>query len=275
MSTITVVDDGVWARAVRLGNLTSEERVREHAARAQKLSNRKDFFSIRDAAGSVAELSIYDEIGFWGVSAQDFASQMKAITAPSITVHINSPGGDVFDGVAILNTLRSHPATVDVVVDGLAASAASFIAMAGDTVTMMPNSSMMIHDASGVCMGNTADMVSMADLLDKMSNNIASIYSARAGGSVNQWREVMRGEKWYTADEAVDAGLADRVEDTDNPTNKAVKNDWNLSFFNYDGREHAPAPVLAARVEPFTFDPEVFRDAIRATYASSTEGSGL
>lgn len=269
------VDEGVWARAVRLGNLTSEDRIREHAARAQKLSNKTDFFSIRDATAEVAHVSIYDEIGFWGVSAQDFAAQVKGITAPSITVHINSPGGDVFDGVAILNTLRSHPATVDVVVDGLAASAASFIAMAGDTVTMMPNASMMIHDASGVCMGNTADMVAMADLLDKISDNIASVYATRAGGSVNQWREVMRGEAWYTADEAVEAGLADRVGELDTPTKTPAKNGWNLSFFNYDGRGNAPAPVLAARVETFTFDPEVFRAAIRATYASSTEGSGL
>lgn len=272
-----IVDEGAWSRAVRLGNLASAERVKAHAARVQRASDRQEFFRFSNSASSSeAFLDIYDEIGFWGVSARDFTDSLRSVSAPSLTVHINSPGGDVFDGIAILNALRSHPATVHVVVDGLAASAASFIAMAGDTVTMMPNSNLMIHDASGVCMGNQADMASMADLLDKMSDNIASIYAARTGTPRDQWRDVMRGEQWYSADEAVTAGLADRVADTGTPSKTPVENRWNFSFFNYDGREHAPAPVLAARVEPFfTFDPEVFRDAIRVMLASSTKESGL
>src|SRR3546814_8255536 len=84
--------------------------------------------------------------------------------------HISSPGGDVFDGLAILNSLRQHKATVNVVVDGIAASAASFIAMAGDTVKMAPQSVMMIHDASGLVIGNSRDMQEMADLLEKTSD---------------------------------------------------------------------------------------------------------
>jgi ATP-dependent protease ClpP protease subunit len=269
---LRIVDSAAWQRALRIGNLTSQERIREHAARAQKLSSRNDFFRITDATSSnAATLDIYDEIGFWGVTAQDFSAQLKSVTAPSITVHINSPGGDVFDGIAILNALRSHPATVNVVVDGVAASAASFIAMAGDSITMAPNSTMMIHDASGVCMGNAADMESMAGLLDKMSDNIASVYASRAGGTTAQWRDAMRGEQWYTADEAVTAGLADRVSEARHTDESSVKATWNLTFFNYDGRSGAPAPVAATTPSTaFVFDAELFRAAMRS--AVSTEG---
>jgi len=278
MFGLRVVDSAAWSRALRIGNLTSEERVREHAARAQKLSNRQDFFRITNATSTEATLEIYDEIGFWGVNAQDFNRQLKDVTAPILTVRLNSPGGDVFDGIAILNMLRSHPATKNVFVDSVAASAASFIAMAGDSITMMPNSSMMIHDASGVCMGDAADMTAMADLLDKMSNNIASIYASRAGGDAATWRDVMRGEQWYSADEAVAAGLADRVAEAPSAEKSSAENRsdrWNFSFFNYTGRSGAPTPVTATAdtTSPFVFDPDLFRAAVRD--AVTPEGGRL
>lgn len=245
-----LADQTAWARAGQLGNLVSEERARERAIRAHRVSDNRDCFRITNADGDVATLDIYDEIGFWGVSASDFSRQLKAISAPTLTVHINSPGGDVFDGVAILNMLRSHPSNKHVIVDGLAASAASFIAMAGSTVTMMPNSMLMIHDASGGCMGNAAEMQQMADLLDKVSDNIASIYKAKAGtGTVADWRGVMQAEQWYTADEAVEAGLADRVGDTDSPSDVQVATDrWTYNFYNYASRSSAPAPTPIAAV---------------------------
>src|SRR3546814_252864 len=108
-----------------------------------------NWFEIKNVAPDVAQVYIYDEIGLWGVTASDFAAELRGVTANTIDLHISSPGGDVFDGLAILNSLRQHKATVNVVVDGIAASAASFIAMAGDTVKMAPQSVMMIHDASG------------------------------------------------------------------------------------------------------------------------------
>lgn len=247
-----LADQTAWARAGHLGNLVSEERARERAIRAHRVSDNRDCFRITNADGDVATLDIYDEIGFWGVTAADFSRQLKAISAPTLTVHINSPGGDVFDGVAILNMLRSHPASKHVIVDGLAASAASFIAMAGSTVTMMPNSMLMIHDASGGCMGNAAEMKQMADLLDKVSDNIASIYAAKTKtGTVADWRGVMQDEQWYTADEAVEAGLADRVGDTDSPSDVQVATDrWIYNFYNYAGRASAPAPTPIAAVAP-------------------------
>src|SRR3546814_10972987 len=101
--------------------------------------------------------------------------------------HIASPGGDVFDGLAILNSLRQHKATVNVVVDGIAASAASFIAMAGDTVKMAPQRGMMIHDASGLVIGNSSDMQEMADLLEKPSDTTTAGSEQRAGGRAGGW----------------------------------------------------------------------------------------
>jgi ATP-dependent Clp endopeptidase proteolytic subunit ClpP len=171
----------------------------------------KTWYSIKSVAAETVEVAIYDEIGYWGVTASDFVNELSGVDAKNITLRVNSPGGDVFDGLAILNSLRNHPATVNVMVDGLAASAASFIAMAGDSVTMAPNSMMMIHEASGLCMGNAVDMRELADLLDKTSANIADIYSRRSGRPADEHRSAMRSETWYSDQEAVDAGLADTV----------------------------------------------------------------
>lgn len=167
---------------------------------------------VRNATG--AELWLYDEIGFWGVSASDVATALAGLTGQRVTVRVNSPGGEVFDGIAIYNLIRGHVGGTDVVVDGLAASAASFIAMAGDTVTMAPHSRMMIHDAIGVCFGNAADMRDTAVLLDDLSQNIADIYAARAGeagGDAAAFRKRMKAETWLGPQEALDLGLVDAI----------------------------------------------------------------
>lgn len=172
-------------------------------------------------ANGVATLRIYDYIdpdgGYWGISANEFADALDAIEedVTSIELLINSGGGSVWDGLAILNTLRSHPATVTARVDGVAASAASFIAVACDEVVMMPNSRLMIHDALGLCIGQAVDMREYADFLDDTSGNIAEIYATKTGGSVDEWRTLMTAKglmgQWYSAQEAVDVGLADRI----------------------------------------------------------------
>jgi len=169
------------------------------------------WYEIRARSESDTEIHIYDEIGYFGVTAADFVRDLGKVSAKNITLRINSPGGDVFDGIAIFNALKAHRATVNVFVDGLAASAASFIAMAGDTVTMMGHSQLMIHDASGLCIGPAEDMRKMADLLDKISDNIASIYAEKAGGTTDEWRDRMRAEMWLSDEEAVDMGLADQI----------------------------------------------------------------
>jgi ATP-dependent Clp endopeptidase proteolytic subunit ClpP len=169
---------------------------------------------VRNAAeGAPTRVDIYEEIGgnwlFGGLTAVDFVAELATING-DLEVHINSPGGDVFDGLAIYNALAQRPGNVTTIVDGLAASAASFIAMAGKARLMCPGAMMMIHDAAGMCMGNASDMRELADLLDKVSDNIAAIYAAHATQPTD-WRAAMKAETWYTADEAVAAGLAHKL----------------------------------------------------------------
>lgn len=195
-----------------------------------------DGFTITNKAKK-AEVLIYEDIA--PASSGAFVRALKDLDADSITVRINSGGGNVFDAIAMTNALRDHPARVTTVVDGLAASAASFIATAGDEVVMNRNSEMMIHNPKASTVGGSDDMRSLADRLDAVRDNIASMYVARAGGTVDQWREVMAAETWYSAEEAVLAGLADRVSEQ-----PAVTNNADLSHFRYGGREEAPEPPI-------------------------------
>jgi ATP-dependent protease ClpP protease subunit len=172
----------------------------------------RGWYTIINLSQSEAEVMIYDEIGAWGITAGDFTKELRALKASTITLRINSPGGDVFDGVAIYNAISRHPATVNGYVDGIAASAASFIAMASDTLMMAPHSQMMIHEAHGLVIGPADDMRKMADILDKSSDNIAGIYAEKAGGTIEDWRARMREETWLSDHEAVEMGLADGIE---------------------------------------------------------------
>lgn len=204
------------------------------------------WYRIENKAGDVATVHLFDEIGYFGVSAADFVRDLKDVTAGTIELHVNSPGGDVFDGFAILNSLRQHPARVVAIVDGLAASAASFIAVGADEVVMARNSELMVHEASGVAIGPASEMTKMAEELEHFSDNIASIYADKAGGTVADWRKVMQAETWYSADEAVDAGLADRVLDEDAKPKAAARR----LVFNYAGRAQAPAPTIPRQQAP-------------------------
>lgn len=231
----------------------------------------REWFRIVNKANK-AEVYIYDEIGYWGVTASDFMNSVADLDVTDITLHINSPGGDVFDGIAIYNALKDHPAEVTVVVDALAASAASFIAMAGDKVIMNRNSEMMIHDAMGVCIGQAVDMSQMAELLDRTSDNIATIYATR-GGTTREWRDRMRAESWYSAQEAVDAGLADEARDAVDEDAVKVAASWDLTVFNHAGRTDAPDPTdpvepdeIAPAVSDLGIDTEVLRAALAAEF---------
>ncbi|MDR0285762.1 MAG: Clp protease ClpP [Propionibacteriaceae bacterium] len=145
-------------------------------------------------------------------TSQVWATALDQITSDRVRVRINSGGGSAWDGIAIYNLLTSHPATVEVIIDGMAASAASVVAMAGDTVTMLTGAQMMIHDASGLCWGNAADMRKTAEALDVCSDSTAAIYARHAGGTAAEWRQRMTAETWLTADQAIELGLADRVD---------------------------------------------------------------
>lgn len=191
---------------------------------------------------SAADITLYGTIGadLWGdgISAADLARQIADLDVDELNVYVNSPGGAAWDGLAIMNALRRHKAKVTVTVDALAASAASVIAMAGDRIVMNRGSELMIHDASGWCIGNAEAMAETAQVLSKLSDSYAAAYAARAGGNTEDWRARMRAETWYTAEEAVLAGLAD--EWVDAPPAEAR---FDMSGFRYRGRAAAPAPV--------------------------------
>jgi ATP-dependent Clp endopeptidase proteolytic subunit ClpP len=171
---------------------------------------------VKALAADTAEILIYDEIGYWGVTAQDFKTALDGITASTINVRINSPGGDVFDGLAIYNSLKAHPATINTFVDGWAASAASFIMLAGDTVSMAENSMAMIHKAWSVGIGNADDMLALNGVLNKIDAQIAGMYAAKTGKTPDECLAAMAAETWFTAAEAKEFGLVDAVA-PDNP----------------------------------------------------------
>lgn len=185
-------------------------------ALATQLSDvRLDWYRFRNATdgdGDTAELYIYEEIGGWfGMPVNELVKELREIKTKNLNVRINSPGGSLFDSIAIYNALVAHPANITVYVDALAASGASIIAMAGEKCIMMVGSQLMIHDALGVELGNAADMRAMAEFLDAQSDNIATIYANKAGGDPKDWRNLMLAETWMFAEEAVESGLADEI----------------------------------------------------------------
>jgi ATP-dependent protease ClpP protease subunit len=218
-----------------------------------------------DSAPGVTQVNIFDEISFYGVSAQQFVDELGGVKG-DIEVHINSPGGDAFDGITIYNALAAREG-VSVVVDGLAASAASIIAQAGTPRSMAPGSMMMIHDAWALCIGDEADMLDTARVLGKLSDNIASVYAAHSSTPAADWRKTMRADGWYTAQEAVDAGLADRLAGRPGKSDDLAAG-WDKSFFdrwlNAAVDESAWDASKAWAAGAASDDPAVFYNAICA-----------
>lgn len=209
---LTAARDGLRAR---LPDLITALRAgaREHAP---DVPAREAGYRISNAAGAdgdTAVLRIYDEIWYFGINADDLVRDLDGITASKIRVEINSPGGDVWDGIAIYNALRHHSAHVTTRVDGMAASIASVIAQAGDHRVMTSASQMMIHNAWGIAIGDSQDHADMAALLDQQDDVIAGIYASRSGGDRDHFRDLMNAETWFTDQRAVDEGLADEVLD--------------------------------------------------------------
>ena len=169
------------------------------------------WYTIRARDGG-AEVLIYDEIGAYGVSAKGFLAELGALPeGAAIDLRLNSPGGSVFDAVAIHNALSRHSGTVTVWIDGIAASAASYIAMAGDEIVMPENAFLMIHDPSGLVMGTATDMRDMAGTLDKIAASMLRGYAARSGKPEDEIAAFMAAETWFGAAEALEAGLATRL----------------------------------------------------------------
>lgn len=169
-----------------------------------------------------------DEAAWWGgISPRQFMSALEQTDGP-VTLRINSPGGSVFGAQAMVAAMRAHGHPITARVDSLAASAASVIACEAATCEMVPGSLMMIHKAWGLTVGNSDDHTSTAGLLDKIDGVIASTYARRSEGDVAGFMDLMTAESWFTAEEAVAAGLADSVagENKQRPSNK-----WDLSAY--------------------------------------------
>lgn len=172
----------------------------------------KSWFRMKASGDKAADIYIYDEIGYWGVTARQFAGSLKALgDLDHINLHIHSPGGDVFDGIAIYNLLNSHPASKTVYIDGLAASMASVIAMVGNPIIMPENAMMMIHKPWGITGGDANDMRDYADLLDKVEAVLIPSYAKKTGKSTDELANMLSEETWLTAQECLEHGFADQI----------------------------------------------------------------
>lgn len=189
------------------------------------------YFSIRAKGKQTAEIFIYEQIGkdYWddsGIGAKEFAQELKALGDISkIILRINSPGGSVFEGLAIYNTLNAHVAEKEVHIDGIAASIASVVAMAGDQVIMPENALLMIHDPTGIAIGDAETMRKMAETLDKVKDSIITAYISKTKLPASEIADLMTKETWFSADEAVDYGFADEVAE---PVRIAAQFDFSM-----------------------------------------------
>lgn len=269
----------------RLHNLAEQARAAAQAQRTRSqhrdMLNRSWFrIENRPAAvsddgkptGPTTDIYLYEAIGEWGVTAQDFVNALRGVVTGTITMYVNCEGGEVFDGLAIYEALRRHPANITAFIDGIAASAASFIVCAADRIVMAQHSKMMIHDAHGGVLGNAADMRAMADLLDALSDTIADIYAERSGKTRDEWRAAMQAAEggpdgtWYDARAAVKAKLADEMIGGDQPGNAlptapaavpaaaALDAPWNpAGFLAVINEVEHPAPPVEIPAGPALF----------------------
>jgi ATP-dependent Clp protease protease subunit len=203
------------------------------------------WYTIR-AQATGAEVVIYDEIGAYGVSAKGFLAELGALPdGTPLALRLNSPGGSVFDAVAIFNAIKRHSGMVTVWIDGIAASAASYIAMAGDEVVMPENAFLMIHDPVGVVMGSATDMRAMAEALDKIKGSLLQGYAAKSGRPQEEIAPLMAAETWLDAKDALDFGFADRIAE---PVRIAAR-------FDVGRFRNAPPDLAEAVAEADSGDP--------------------
>lgn len=206
-----------------------------------------------EAAADEATIYLYAAIGsYFGIDPQEFVKELSAIKAGTIHLRINSPGGDVFDARAIQTALYQHPARIITHIDGLAASAASFVALAGNEIEMAQGAELMIHRAWALQIGNSEEMLQMADLLDKIDESIVADYARKTKAENQQIKDWMAAETWFSAQEALDNGFIDRIYEAPAPENK-----FNLSAFDNvpdrlkqkEGKEEAEVADYRAHLE--------------------------
>ena len=223
-----------------------------------KSLEKPDWYRIEAKDDESAEIIIYDVIGWPYNDAFDMVRSLGEITAKNITVRINSPGGDVFDGMAIFNALREHPAHVTTKIEGLAASMASVVAIAGDEVQAHKNTMYMIHDPWVLAAGNQYDLREIADLLQKIGGNMLDIYYDKSNIGKRDLKSMMKEETWFTAAEAKGRGLIDTILDTG-----AAKAKFDLSIF-----ANVPDDLEAGDREGVTLSKQEIERALRDAGAS-------
>lgn len=215
-------------------------------------------YRIKNKASGEATVYIYDEVGWFGVLAEDFSKDFADIKAPTIHLRLNSPGGNVFDGAAIFNAIKQHKSRVVTHVDGLAASIASVIALAGDEVRMAENSFFMIHEPWSLVLGDAEGLRKEADLLDKIGGMILNTYQSKTDKDADKIRAWMKDETWFSAKEALDAGFIDAIEEDEEAEGEDVAAKlFDLSIFN-----NVPDELKNKRQMPSKRDIEsILRDA--------------
>jgi len=219
------------------------------------MARNKSWYEIKAQSEDDTTIYVYDEISSYGISANQFVKDLNEVKSGKIKLRINSPGGNVFDGVTIHNALKEHPATVNVIVDGLAASIASIIAMAGDNVHMADNAMMMIHQAWAFAMGNADDLQKTVEVLQKIDGTLVKTYADKTGATQRNIRQMMKDETWMTAQEAKDLGFADTIGDRVD-----AKASFDLS--KYANVPQEAMAMYAAPKEPTERDIEtILRDA--------------
>ena len=202
------------------------------------------WYNIQNKAGETADIYIFDEIGTYGVTAQDFISEIKGLKDMPINLRINSLGGDVFDGMAMYNVIKRREAKTTVYIEGIAASIATIIALGADEVIMAENSLFMIHNAWGGTSGEAKDMRKTAETLDKITSELTDIYVKKTGLSYDTLAEMMDEESWLNADEAFALGFIDTISDSikvaakydvskfKNITQEEIKNKLSININN-------------------------------------------
>ena len=239
----------------------------------------RTWYNFKQTDTDPAVLSIFDDIGAFGVSAKSFLNDLASAQGDSVRVEINSPGGDVFAGLAIYNGLRNSGKKVNVRVLGLAASAASLVAMAGDTIEMPENSFMMVHNPWGFAMGGASDMRDTADMLDKLGASLASTYAKRTGKSAEEITALLDAETWMSAAEAVDAGFATAVI-SEVPVKAAFDLDRlpanvRAAYASAKASAPAPAPAPAPEDDPAENKPEASAPTLADTIESQAAAADL
>ena len=202
------------------------------------------WYNIQNKASETADIYIIDEIGMYGVTAQDFIGEIKELKNTPINLRINSLGGDVFNGMAIYNVIKKREAKTTVYIEGIAASIATIIALGADEVVMSENSLFMIHNAWGGTMGDAKDMRKSAETLEKISTELTEIYMKKTGLSYDVVSNMMDEKTWLNSEEAYELGFVDTISDAikiaakydvskfKNITNEQVQNKLNININN-------------------------------------------